>query len=118
MKPNEKIRPLGDRVLIKVLPRPEKSAGGLFLPSDARGREDTGEVLSCGPGRYTEHDALVPCGVTPGQVVRFDPYRVLVAFDADGGEGECTSSVHAKAGQLAIVRDVDILYVVEPDGAP
>lgn len=113
MTKSERLRPLGDRVLIKVLPRPEKSAGGLFLPSDARGREDMGEVLACGPGRYTEHDVLVPCGVTPGQVVRFDPYRVLVAFD-ESGEGEVTSSVHAKAGQLALVRDVDILYVVEP----
>lgn|GEM_PF-673537 len=112
-KKPEAFRPLGDRVLVRVQSRPERSAGGLYLPSDARGRENIGEVLACGPGRYSEHGVLVPCGVSPGQVVRFDPYRVLLVLDEDGSR-ECTASVHAKAGQLAVVRDVDILYVVEP----
>lgn len=44
------IRPLGDRVVLTKLENPDRSAGGIILPQNAKGRPVRGEVVSKGPG--------------------------------------------------------------------
>lgn len=49
--PPEKMRPTRDQVVVKLDPLPEKSEGGLFLPTDSRSHEHhMGTVIAVGPG--------------------------------------------------------------------
>ena len=48
----QKMRPIGNQVVVKLDPLPEKSEGGLFLPVDNRSQEHhTGTVVAVGPGK-------------------------------------------------------------------
>ena len=44
------LKPLGDRVVIRVLEQEEKTASGIFLPDTAKEKPSQGEVVAVGPG--------------------------------------------------------------------
>ncbi|HEU5394165.1 MAG TPA: co-chaperone GroES, partial [Candidatus Methylomirabilis sp.] len=44
-----KLRPLGDRVLVKPLEDEERTKGGIVLPDTAKEKPQKGEVVSVGP---------------------------------------------------------------------
>ena len=46
-----KIRPLGDRIVVRRDDSPEKTAGGIVLPDTAKNKPQKGRVLAAGPGR-------------------------------------------------------------------
>lgn len=48
------LRPLGDRVVVKPVPRDEKTASGIILPDTAQEKPQEGEVVAVGPGRILE----------------------------------------------------------------
>lgn len=62
------LKPLGERVIIKVAEVEEKSAGGLVLPSSAKEKQQIGEVIAVGPGIESED------GVAVGDQVIFKAY--------------------------------------------
>ena len=102
------IRPIGEHVLVRVLPRDEKTAGGLYVPVESvRGREDKGEVLAVSQ-RLTEARGGAPVRI--GDVVMFDAYKVKLVVGEDGYDA--TSSAHAKGGQQAIIPASAIVGVV------
>lgn len=102
------IRPIGEHVLVRVLPRDEKTAGGLYVPVESvRGREDKAEVLAVSQ-RLTEARGGAPVRV--GDVVLFDAYRVALVLGEDGLDA--TASAHAKGGQQAIIPANAIIGVV------
>lgn len=68
-----KIRPLGDRVVVKVV-KEEKTAGGLLLPDTAQEKPQTGEVLSVGPGRILDNGSRTTVDVKAGDKVLFAKY--------------------------------------------
>ncbi|MFM9161303.1 MAG: co-chaperone GroES, partial [Dolichospermum sp.] len=43
------VKPLGDRVFIKVSAPQEKTAGGLYLPDNAQEKPQVGEIAAVGP---------------------------------------------------------------------
>lgn len=45
------IKPLGDRVLVKIKEAEEKTLGGILLPSTAQSKPQGGEVVAVGEGR-------------------------------------------------------------------
>ena len=45
------IKPLGDRVLVKIKEAEEKTMGGILLPSTAQSKPQGGEVVAVGEGR-------------------------------------------------------------------
>ena len=45
------VKPLGDRIFIKVSESEEKTAGGILLPDTAKEKPQVGEVAQVGPGR-------------------------------------------------------------------
>lgn len=107
----ERFRPSGDRVLLEVLPREDKSPGGLYLPDGRAGRENTARVVAVGPGRRLRGSAARrPMAVAVGDVVVFDPYKVHVALGASGMRS--AGSEYARAGEHAIVREDAVLGVV------
>ena len=45
------VKPLGDRVLVKIKDAEEKTAGGILLPANAQGKPQGGEVVAVGEGK-------------------------------------------------------------------
>ena len=68
-----KIRPLGDRVVVKVV-KEEKTAGGLVLPDTAQEKPQTGEVLAVGPGKVLDNGSRQTVDVAVGDKILFAKY--------------------------------------------
>lgn len=68
-----KIRPLGDRVVVKIV-KDEKTAGGIFLPDTAQEKPQTGEVLAVGPGKILDNGSRLAVDVTVGERILFAKY--------------------------------------------
>src|SRR2546423_548615 len=49
-----KLRPLGDRVVVKPLPREEVTKSGIVLPDTAKEKPQEGEIIAAGPGRLED----------------------------------------------------------------
>jgi chaperonin GroES len=78
-----KIRPLGDRVVVKVV-KEEKTAGGLVLPDTAQEKPQTGEVLAVGPGKVLDKGSRQTVDVAVGDKVLFAKYSgTEVKLDGD-----------------------------------
>lgn len=69
-----KIRPLGDRVVVKRLADEEKTETGIFIPTSAQEKAQTGEVVAIGTGRKDEKGISIPLQVKVGEVVYFGKY--------------------------------------------
>ena len=63
------IKPLGDRVLIKLLDSEETTKSGIVLPDTAKEKPQEGEVLAVGPGKLMDNGTLAPMPVQAGDVV-------------------------------------------------
>ena len=68
------IRPLYNRVLIERKEAPQKSKGGLILPSSSSKKPNQGKVLEVGSGHLKEDGSLRPLQVQKGDVVVFGEY--------------------------------------------
>ena len=49
-----KLRPLGDRVIVKRVESETKTASGIVIPDAAAEKPDQGEVLAVGPGKRND----------------------------------------------------------------
>ncbi len=77
----EKIKPLGDRVLVKRVEREEKTAGGLIIPDTAKEKAQIGSVIAVGQGRRDATGAVQPLTVTIGDTIYFGKYAGTDAGD-------------------------------------
>ena len=68
-----KIRPLGDRVVVKVV-KDEKTAGGIYLPDNAQEKPQTGEILAVGPGKILDNGSRQTVDVAVGDRILFAKY--------------------------------------------
>lgn len=76
-----KIRPVGPFVLLKTLPKKEKTEGGvLVLPETEEDKVGFvwAEVIAVGQGEYTKKGALARARVEPGEVVLVRRYLTEV----------------------------------------
>jgi len=70
-----RIRPLGDRVVVKPVEREEKTKGGIFLPDTAsKERPMEGTILAVGEGRIDDNGKRVQMHVQAGDKVLFAKY--------------------------------------------
>lgn len=69
-----KIKPLRDKVLIKVEEEEEKTAGGIYLPDTAKEKPQRGVVVAVGDGKMTDEGKLIPISVKVGDRVIFSKY--------------------------------------------
>lgn len=70
-----RIRPLGDRVVLKPADREEKTKTGIFLPDTAtKERPMEGTILAVGEGRRDDSGKLIPMQVSVGDKVLFAKY--------------------------------------------
>src|SRR5919198_4727854 len=66
-----KVRPLGDRIVIRRFEAQEKTAGGILLRETAKDKPQKGKVLAVGPGRLLKDGTRRPLQVKEGDTVLF-----------------------------------------------
>ena len=90
-----KLRPLGDRVVIKPVEREEKTKSGIVLPDTAKEKPQRGRVLSVGPGKMLDSGERAPIGVVEGDEVLFGKYS--------------GTDIKVDNEEVKILRETDIL---------
>ncbi len=80
-----KIRPLGDRVLVKRVGEQEKTKGGIVLPDTAKEKPQRGEIVAVGEGKLTDDGKRIPMNVKVGDKVIFAKYAGT-EIELDGEE--------------------------------
>lgn len=68
------IKPLGDRVVIKMMESEQVTKGGIVLPDTAKEKPQEGEVLAVGQGRLLDNGSYAPMPVAVGDKVLFAKY--------------------------------------------
>jgi chaperonin GroES len=68
------VKPLGDRVFIKVSASEEKTAGGILLPDAAKEKPQVGEVVGVGPGKPKDEGGYIALEVKVGDKVLYSKY--------------------------------------------
>lgn len=69
-----KIRPLGEKVLVKRLEAEAKTAGGIVLPDTAKEKPKRGVVQAVGEGRLLDSGERSKLQVAAGNQVLFSSY--------------------------------------------
>lgn len=93
------LKPLGDRVVLKVLEAEERTASGIVLPDTAKEKPQQGEILAVGPGRHNEEGRLIPMEVKVGDRVLFAKYA--------------GTEVKYQSDEFLVLKESDILAIVE-----
>lgn len=95
-----KLRPLNDKIIIKVIAEEEKTKSGLFIPDAAKEKPQQGEVIAVGPGKVNEKtSARNPIDLKVGDKVLYSKYAGT-EFKLDGEE-------------VLMIEEGDVLAVLE-----
>ena len=94
-----KVKPLGDRIVIRRFEADEKTAGGIILPDSAKNKPQKGKVLSVGPGKLLKDGTRRPLQVKEGDVVLFTNWA--------GDEFK-----QAQGENVLLMREEDVLAVI------
>ena len=85
----ENFQPLGNRILVKLTAKEQKTASGLYIPDNIEKNNLIGSILSIGEGKYSQAGNLIPMHVKVGDTVYFykhagsviDSYHVVLSED-------------------------------------
>jgi chaperonin GroES len=94
-----KIRPVGDRVVVKPSQKEETTKSGIVIPDTAKEKPQEGTIIAVGAGKLTEKGDRQPLEVKEGDKVLFAKYGGT-EFKLDGED-------------LLVLRESDILAVLE-----
>lgn len=93
-----KIKPLGDRVVIKPSPAEEKTKGGIILPDTAKEKPVIGEIVAIGTGKVTDDGKKIPLEVKVGDKVLYGKYS--------------GTEVTIDGAEYLIMREADIFAIM------
>ncbi len=91
-------KPLGDRVVVEVIKREDKTAGGIYLPDSAKEKPMEGTVVSVGKGARDNQGNLIPMELKAGDRVVFGKWA--------GNE------VKIDGKELLIMKESDVMGVL------
>jgi chaperonin GroES len=94
-----KLKPLGDRLVVKPATREETTASGIVLPDTAKEKPQRGTIVAAGEGRRDDDGDRVPMDVKVGDQVLFAKYAGT-EFKLDDQD-------------LLILAEKDILAIIE-----
>jgi chaperonin GroES len=94
-----KIRPLGDRILVKRIKEEEKTKGGIIIPDTAKEKPQEGEVVAVGKGKKNEEGNVIALDVKAGDRILFGKYS--------------GSEIKLEGEEHLILREDDILGILE-----
>lgn len=92
----EKIRPLGDRLLVERVEEQERTPAGIIIPDAAKEKTQTGRVIAAGKGRRDKDGNAIPMDVKVGDLIYFGKYAGTEAGDT-----------------YLIVKEEEVLGVIE-----
>jgi len=93
------IKPLSDRVVVKLIEAEEKTKTGIFLTASAQEKPQVAEVVAVGPGARDDNGKLIPMEVKVGDKVITGKYA--------------GTEVKMDGVEYTIVKQNDILAIVE-----
>jgi len=94
-----KVRPLGDKILIKRLEAENRTAGGIVLPDTAKEKPKRGRIIAVGDGKLLDTGERAKPQVKKGDEVLFTSYA--------------GTEVKIEGEELIIMDESDILAVIE-----
>lgn len=86
-----KIKPMNDRILVKMEEVAEKTAGGLYIPQTAQEKTQIGEVVAVGDSKEIK--------VAAGQKIMYEKYA--------------GTTVKNEGQELLIIKQENVLAVIE-----
>lgn len=92
------IKPLGERIVLKVLESEEKTKSGIVLPDTAKEKPQMGKVLAVGSGKVLDNGEKLPLEVKVGDQVLFAKYA--------------GTEVKLDGEEYMILKESDILAIV------
>ncbi|MBR1419535.1 MAG: co-chaperone GroES [Selenomonadaceae bacterium] len=92
------MKPLGERVVIKVAESDEKTAGGLYIPDTAKEKPQKGEVIAVGNGKLLDNGTRAQMEVKAGDKILFSKYS--------------GTEVKVDGEDYLIIRESDILAIL------
>ncbi len=95
----DKIRPLGDRILVKRIKEEDKSKGGIIIPDTAKEKPQEGKVVAVGKGKKNDEGKLIALEVKAGDRILFGKYS--------------GSEIKLEGDEHLILREDDILGILE-----
>ena len=93
-----KLKPLGDRLIVKAVEEEETTASGIVLPDTAKEKPQRGKVLAAGDGKVNDDGKRVPLDVSEGDEVLYSKY---------GG-----TDIVVDGEDLLVLRESDVLAKV------
>ena len=94
-----KLRPLGDKILVKRVEAETKTKSGIVLPDSAKEKPKRGKIIAIGDGKRLETGERAKFSVKKGDEVLFTSY---------GG-----TEIKVEGEELLIMSEDDVLAVVE-----
>lgn len=94
-----KLKPLGDRILVKPIEVEERTKSGIVLPDTAKEKPQQGKVLAVGQGRLLDNGQLVPLQVKEGDRVLYSKYS--------------GTEVKIENEEYLVLSERDILAIIE-----
>jgi chaperonin GroES len=94
-----KLKPLGDRLIVRAIEEEEKTMSGIVLPDTAKEKPQKGKVLAVGDGRTDDNGSRVPLDVAEGDEVLYSKY---------GG-----TEIKVDGEELLVLRESDVLAKVQ-----
>ena len=91
-------RPLHDRVLVRRLEAPEKTAGGIIIPDTAKEKPQEGEVVAVGSGTVSDDGTIIALDVKAGDKILFGKWS--------------GTEVKLDGEDLIIMKESDVLGVI------
>lgn len=92
------IKPLGERVVIKVVESEVTTKSGIVLPETAKEKPQMGEVLAVGTGKLLDNGQRIALDVKVGDKVLFAKYA--------------GTEVKLDGEEYMVLKETDILAVV------
>jgi chaperonin GroES len=95
-----KLKPLGDRLIVKAVEEEETTTSGIVLPDTAKEKPQKGKVLAVGEGKWDdEGEKRIPLDVAEGDEVLYSKY---------GG-----TEIKVEGEDLLVLRESDVLAKLE-----
>ena len=91
-----KLKPLGDRLIVKAVEEEATTASGIVLPDTAKEKPQKGKVIAVGDGKWdVDGEKRIPLDVAEGDEVLYSKY---------GG-----TEVTVEGDELLVLRESDVL---------
>ena len=95
-----KLKPLGDRLIVRPVEEEETTASGIVLPDTAKEKPQKGQVVAAGEGRWDEDgEKRIPLDESEGDEILYSKY---------GG-----TDITVEGEDLLVLRESDVLAKVE-----